>query len=129
MLFTSTGKAGSRLGRSPPCAATCDGSQVAPAFYRIRQIRRRHRLRDGLGYAPNQVVNREIDLRARHRMVYWGQGTQENNDGRQVLVGKLAEELVRHHREERTPVMSDAFANTARQRIVAPVADAGFGVR
>src|SRR5438309_720834 len=57
------------------------------------------------------------------------QRLQVNDDGSQVLVGKMAVVFVGHHRKQSAAVVADAFAAGARQLVVGPIAGAGFRVR
>ena len=56
------------------------------------------------------------------------QAAEEDHDGGQVFVGKVAEVFVGHDRKQRASVGSDAFADGPGDGVIAPLPEAGFRI-
>ncbi len=129
---TPPANANSRNGPSVLCRGmagrtTCECHEVLATRKRIRQIRRRHRLIDGL-------MNRQSSLQwlwnlcNRQHVVHRLDGSQINDYRSPILIRHLPEVCVGHHRKEATPIVTDTFANCSLELFIGPVAGAGLNV-
>lgn len=80
----------------------------------------------GRGIDQTRDVKRNLGLR--HSAVEGLERADVNDHRGEIFVGQIAIILVRHDREQRTAVVSDAFADGACQLIVGPGTSAGFSV-
>lgn len=108
--------------------AASDGEQILAPLQLIGAVWTGNRSGHGLGHAANQILDGKNNLGRGQFMPNRGQSPHVNDDRGQVLVGQVAEVLIRHHGEKRSPVVTDAFPDGARQLVVGPVPGTGFGI-
>src|ERR1051326_6740821 len=75
---------------------------------------------DWLRNSVDQARQRKGDLSLRELMAYGFQRTNVNNDRRQVFIAQILEIPIRHEREKRAPIVSNAFTDGTSELIVRP---------